>query len=259
LATNASSGRSAARSIASALWLLFRQRFTGAGGASVEIEVTRDGHAFRFRVQDTSEIFGLAGVLIEEQYALPRNIKPLTILDFGSNVGSSIAYFRRRFPDAVIHGFEPDPRTFETLKANVGHLPRVHLHQVAVGREDGTATFYTSPRSWASSLQRNFPDQRPVDVEVRTLGTVLQEIGIQHADLVKLDVEGAEIAALEAFPERTERINVFVGEMHEELAGLGDEQQLLTQLFAGWQLTFAVRGRDRLFLARAPDHETVRT
>jgi hypothetical protein len=48
-----------------------------------------------FRVQDTSEIFALAGVLIEEQYALlPAEVKPLTILDFGSNVGSSIAYFK---------------------------------------------------------------------------------------------------------------------------------------------------------------------
>jgi hypothetical protein len=65
------------------------------------------------------------------------------------------------------------------------------------------------------------------------------------------------IHGFEPFPDLTGRVKLFVGEMHDGLAGLRDEQQELRHLFAGWQLTYHVRGADRFFVARAPDHGAV--
>ena len=40
-----------------------------------------------------------------------RGESPL-ILDVGANLGSSVAFYRRLFPNARVIAFEPDPETF---------------------------------------------------------------------------------------------------------------------------------------------------
>src|SRR6218665_884599 len=48
-------------------------------------------------------------VLYSDIYALPESIikKPVTILDFGANIGFASLYFADRFPDAAIIAVEP--------------------------------------------------------------------------------------------------------------------------------------------------------
>src|SRR5262252_7151497 len=52
----------------------------------------------------TRDPFALYQVLLRSgpkaEYYLPSALKPKTIIDIGSNIGSSIIYFHRRFPDA---------------------------------------------------------------------------------------------------------------------------------------------------------------
>src|SRR5690242_15479864 len=41
------------------------------------------------------------------------------IIDGGSNIGMSILYFKRIYPDARIIGFEPDPDIYQLLNNNL--------------------------------------------------------------------------------------------------------------------------------------------
>jgi len=41
------------------------------------------------------------------------------IIDCGANIGLAIIYWKRKFPDAEIIGFEPDPEIFRVLKKNI--------------------------------------------------------------------------------------------------------------------------------------------
>src|SRR5438132_2523915 len=50
------------------------------------------------------------------EYYVPPGLRPKIILDIGSNIGASIIYFHRQFPDANIFGFEPHPDTFRVLQ-----------------------------------------------------------------------------------------------------------------------------------------------
>ena len=74
------------------------------------------------------------------------------IVDLGSHIGTSILFFRVRHPGAEIHGFEPDPRTFARLRANVGALPGVTIDPRAASGSGGRATFHSAGNSLASSL-----------------------------------------------------------------------------------------------------------
>src|SRR5438445_10560585 len=85
----------------------------------------------------TADPFVLYQVLLRSgkkaEYYVPSGLRPRIILDVGSNIGASIIYFRRQFPDANILGFEPHPDTFRVLQENVAHLRGVTVFNYGLG------------------------------------------------------------------------------------------------------------------------------
>jgi FkbM family methyltransferase len=105
-----------------------------------------------------------------------------------------------------VHAFEPDPWAFGKLTERVGYLPNVTLHNAAVGTRDGTVTirrapdFDTNPEEW--SVQTSVVDVTP-DLEVGQTMEVDQVDFLaflrsleRRADVVKMDIEGAEAPLL---------------------------------------------------------------
>ena len=62
------------------------------------------------------------------------------ILDIGANIGMTAVSLARKFPNAVIHAFEPVPVNCAVFKRIVKHyrLKNVVLHENALGHETGT-------------------------------------------------------------------------------------------------------------------------
>lgn len=133
---------------------------------------------------------------------------PQMVLDVGANVGYETDRFLRAFPDAVVHAFEPTPATFERLRAAYDGHPRVRLHAAAVSDAAGVAAFRVDNRVFAGGANsllehgdRFLADQAhaaytTVSVPTVRLDDVCAAAGVGHVDLLKLDVEGAELLAL---------------------------------------------------------------
>jgi FkbM family methyltransferase len=155
-------------------------------------------------------------------YALPEHVEPRTIVDLGANIGASVLWFHRRFPNAEIHAVEPDRRALEKLRRNVAGLPRVTVHHAAVAGEGGERTFYQADRAWSSSLvQEAASGGRPMTVTALALPALLRDrVGRERVDLLKLDIEGAEWEVLPRL-RLAELADVVAGELHAGL--LGDE------------------------------------
>ncbi len=66
------------------------------------------------------------------------------ILEIGANDGTHTAWFKEVFPRAVIHCFEPNESALRRFRQHAANLPQVFLHEVAVGRTNGTVQFYPS-------------------------------------------------------------------------------------------------------------------
>ena len=116
------------------------------------------------------------------------------VLDIGAHLGYFTALAGRR--GATVLAFEPDPRTIPYLRRNVelnGIADRVRIVERAVGAENGTATFFLSPGGDESTLHRRAADDVPVTVRV---APVDEETGGLVVDVIKMDVEGAELEAL---------------------------------------------------------------
>ena len=131
-------------------------------------------------------------------YFVPDNSRP-TILDCGSNIGMSALFFKRLYPQSKIVVFEPDPKTFETLRQNVrdNGLSDVDCHQMALADFDGSVDFYQGEdenRSdlLMSMLHERMPTGKKISVPVRRLSAFIDG----DIDLLKLDVEGAEVKVM---------------------------------------------------------------
>jgi FkbM family methyltransferase len=219
---------------------LRRLRLRDDDGGVVELWVSQftDLHVAR-------EAFG------DRIYAVPDDLRPRTILDLGANIGASVLWFHQRFPDAEIHAVEPDRRSLEKLRRNVGGLPRVTVHHAAVAAADGQRTFYEAEHGWSSSLTPEAArGGRPVTVTAVTLPALVREhVGRDRVDLLKLDVEGAEWELLPRL-RLAEVATVVAGELHAGL--LGDEaaeRDALRHGFDGFDLSFAREEGTGNFLA----------
>jgi FkbM family methyltransferase len=115
------------------------------------------------------------------------------IIDIGANVGLVSLLLARRFPDRVIHAFEPNPSTFEALTGNIGRnaAHKVVCHQLAVSDADGTVLFDNDPikRGTASISTGGI---HAVKVPAITLDSFVSKHGIDTIGLLKVDVEGYE-------------------------------------------------------------------
>jgi FkbM family methyltransferase len=148
-----------------------------------------------------------------------RDAQPV-ILDCGANLGMATLFFKYLFPDATIQCFEPDRKTFEVLQRNVERnvLAKVNLYNVALWDEATEIPFYANsnaPGNLLMSTNGNRTTGTPALVSARRLSTYID----QDVDLLKLDVEGAELRVLRelASSGKISRIRQMIVEYHHKI------------------------------------------
>ena len=133
-------------------------------------------------------------------------VAPATVIDVGANVGQFAVAMAKTFPGVAIHSFEPGPETAASLRKNVASLPGVVVYPLALGERKGKASLNVNTHSHSSSilpLAQAHMDAFPgavtagtVEVEVATLDGIFSDIEIKSPSLLKLDVQGYELAVL---------------------------------------------------------------
>ena len=102
---------------------------------------------------------------------------------------------------------EADPRIHRTLARNraLNGLDQLQVVHVAAAAEAGTLTlagFSEAEDNWGiSRLVAKGSSEGTFRVPAKPLDGILDELGLDHVDLVKMDIEGAESLALEGMRE----------------------------------------------------------
>ena len=131
-----------------------------------------------------------------------------TIIDVGANVGNTVEKYYFTYPDATIHAFEPDPTTFAQLTKRYSTHPRVKCWCNAVSNDQNMAAFFINEDPGTNSLLprpesgRRYYNKRgvlrqKVEVPSVTLDEFCDSNGITAVDILKLDIQGGELLALE--------------------------------------------------------------
>lgn len=127
----------------------------------------------------------------------------LTFLDVGANFGWYTTLFAKYAKQGgVVHSFEPVPKIFENLKRNVDLLDDpsiVRINNLALGEEEAELTinlFEGLSTGHASLSTQGRDDAIPFKCRVVTLDSYLEEYSVGDVDIVKVDIEGAELSFL---------------------------------------------------------------
>jgi FkbM family methyltransferase len=142
--------------------------------------------------------------------AVRRLLRPgMTAIDVGAHAGYyTLLFSRLTGPRGTVIACEPHPDTFAVLGRNVARrgLRNVRLVPVAVSDREGEASLWQTALSVGHSL---LPLKRgagaALPVATTTLDALARAHGLARADLVKVDVEGAEGEVLEGMRELAAR------------------------------------------------------
>lgn len=161
----------------------------------------------------------------EEYDAFRRDVSAGdVVLDVGANLGAYTLLFGQWVgPSGQVYAFEPAPRTRRGLARHVALNDLEHLVSVraeAMSREDGRARFRADGERGDNRLAAgDGGDTTSIDIATTSIDAFCQRIGKQPS-LIKVDVEGAELAVLEGARETIaaggDRLALYV-EMHPHL------------------------------------------
>jgi FkbM family methyltransferase len=141
------------------------------------------------------------------------------IVDLGANVGAAAAYLLHRYPRARLAAVEPDADNLRVCRRTLApYADRVTLLRAGVWPTPGRLAVerggFRDGREWAIRV-------RPAadgDCPALTVPQVLELAGFPRADVLKMDIEGAETELFAGDVGWLSRVRTLVIELHDATA-----------------------------------------
>lgn len=120
-----------------------------------------------------------------------------TVLDVGANQGVFAMAFGT--VAARVIAVEPIPWQAERVRANIAlnSLTNTDVVEAAISNTVGRAELSLAKGDTSASIVPEGPAGQTIDVATTTIDAIVEQFGLDRLDFVKLDVEGAELMALE--------------------------------------------------------------
>jgi FkbM family methyltransferase len=131
----------------------------------------------------------------------------MIIFDVGANVGEYTSYLLSLNSEIIVHCFEPVISTFSALKNNpiiVDNRNKIVLNNLGVGdKEEQREIYIFGEKSGLNSLfvekKHSNESQNLIKevIKIITLDNYISDKELNKIDLIKIDVEGADLLVLE--------------------------------------------------------------
>lgn len=161
------------------------------------------------------------------------------IVEAGAYKGKETIKLATHLAQSTVHAFEPVPEIFEQLKANTAHLPNVYIYPIALSDRTGSTTMnlsehpdrpgitsqgnsLLSPKERLTLSPLIFP--KTIEVPTITLDDWAKKQGIDHVDLLWLDLQGLELAVLKSSPSVLKTVRAILTEVEFVEAYAGQPQ-----------------------------------
>jgi len=180
-------------------------------------------------VDSASFLFIYEELFKKKIYKFNTSNKKPYIIDAGANIGLSIIYFKELYPNSEIIAFEPDENVFEALEHNIKMMKYsdVKLVKKALWNSETTLNFMVEGADGGRVAVKGDID-RVVKVETVTLREYLN----RKVDLLKIDIEGAEISVLESCNDLLSNVDRIFIEYHSFVNREQELHRLLLMLTA---------------------------
>lgn len=125
-----------------------------------------------------------------------------------------------------VHAFDPTPKSVAWVHGQA--LPvKFRLHEYGLADFDGDILFKPpeNPRHVSHTiLERPQTDAQAISLPVKKLSTIMQELGHERIDLLKMDIEGAEYCVIDDLGRSDIRPKQLLVEFHHRFAAVGAQK-----------------------------------
>ena len=172
----------------------------------------------------TAEFHDLKREILDYQiYGVELESQQPVIIDGGAHLGLATAYFKWLYPEAHLWAFEPNPDLYRLLQKNIqaNDFEDVTVINAALSSQTGKRPFFVDDTDWrwysVGSFRRGAwsgeqKRQREIIVKTVKLSDFVQKMST--VDLLKLDIEGAEMSVLLSLKNQLQRVKNLVFEFH---------------------------------------------
>ena len=123
----------------------------------------------------------------------------------------------------IIHAFDPTPKSIKWVKRQ-SFSGRFVMHEYGIAAFDGNVSFYPPENPAHVShtlLDRPSTKAKAISVPVKRLSTIMKELGHNHIDILKMDIEGAEYDVINDISKSDIRPHQILVEFHHRFPGVG--------------------------------------
>lgn len=165
------------------------------------------------------------------------------VFDVGANIGDVSLLYRKLYPEATVYAFEPLPSTAAVLRKRTNdgvkvveialsdHAGEAFLHS---NKSPGTNSLFRPTREAPLLYEPNIYDEvGQVAVPLTTIDDFCEANGIGKVDILKMDIQGAELLTLNGAERMLLSMSliyteVFFAAVYEGQAWFGDIFRFLT-------------------------------
>jgi len=151
-----------------------------------------------------------------------------TVIDIGAGIGDDVVSFSRLVGEkGLVIAIEAHPDIFRCLEKTIAanKLENVHCLNIAASDREGEIELSSEENLLSHSI---ITGEGSVKVPTRILDDTLDEIGVKKIDLIKMNIEGAETAALLGMRDTLEKTSHLAVSCHDFKADRGEDPNYRT-------------------------------
>lgn len=168
---------------------------------------------------NTSDLLTCVKIFFKQEYEIELTKKPGIIVDAGANIGLASIYYANKYPDAMIIAVEPEYSNFSLLKKNVAPYANIIAVNKALWGEKAMLDI-VDPRLDKWGFQTHIrksgaKDISTMGIEGITINRLMDENKIDHIDILKVDIEGAEKEVFQSGDTWISKVGIIAIELHD--------------------------------------------
>lgn len=189
-------------------------------GYPIRMALKRPGIAHPISIRlPSSDMDAYEQIFLHREYDVKLQHTPDVIIDAGANIGLASIYFSGRYPSAKVYAIECENSNFQVLQRNVAPYPNIVPIHAALWDQNGEirivdpglgkwgfmTTAEADPAVWSTPIL------------ALTLESIMATHGIERIDILKIDIEGAELEVLKSSSTWIAKVDLIIAELHDHL------------------------------------------
>ncbi len=169
----------------------------------------------------SSDIWVIKQILRRKEYQFDTASELATVIDAGANIGLAAIWFTHRFPGVRVIAIEAERNNFELLSKNVAPYPNITPVHAALWDKTGTIEVRdVGVGNWGfmtgdANAEAAMDGHAVSEVEAVTVDTLMDRFNLDYVDLLKMDIEGAELEVFQSSAAWLDRVGSLIVELHD--------------------------------------------